>query len=89
MKSIAAQSTRDYVGITAQKKLLWAVLPPSPEQERLASAAAAVHHKIREETSHTSKLRHLKLGLMHDLLTGRVRVPVRHHAEPNEAAANV
>jgi type I restriction enzyme S subunit len=51
-------------------------LPKRPEQDRIVQSAAHQENLIEEETANLEKLRKLKCGLMTDLLTGRVRVPV-------------
>ena len=49
---------------------------PSIEEQRRAAAVLANHDANEDsETASLAKLRDLKLGLMADLLTGRVRVP--------------
>jgi type I restriction enzyme S subunit len=50
------------------------VRPPLPEQERVAAILGAAEDRIAAEEMVCSKLRLQKQGLMHDLLTGRVRV---------------
>lgn len=49
-------------------------LPPIDEQKAAEAVLAANRTKISSETTHLAKLRQQKQGLMHDLLTGRVRV---------------
>ncbi len=82
LKMLAAQSTRDYVGITAQRSLP-IVLPPLAEQEHIVRAVTQLGTRIDAESAEAVKLRLLKHGLLEDLLTGRVR-PTR---LLNEAAA--
>jgi type I restriction enzyme S subunit len=53
----------------------WLLLPPIDEQRRIASVLDAVDNSILETERTLAKLRALKLGLLEDLLTGRVRVP--------------
>jgi len=75
---------RDYSRMTsgsAQPKITQSHLsrmhvaePSEREQIAIAKRMDAVHHLIAEETTHLAKLRQQKQGLMHDLLTGRVRV---------------
>ena len=57
-------------------------LPPLPEQRRIAAVLDAHDARIRAERAQLDKLRQIKKGLMHDLLTGKVRVQV-----PQEAPA--
>jgi type I restriction enzyme S subunit len=49
-------------------------LPPRDEQDRIVSILAAVGSRVDAERAWREKLRLLKIGLMEDLLTGRVRV---------------
>jgi type I restriction enzyme S subunit len=49
-------------------------IPPLQEQVRIITAAEVQDNEIRGELEVLRKLRLLKLGLMDDLLTGRVRV---------------
>ena len=49
-------------------------IPPLHEQARIIAAAEVQDNEIRGELEVLRKLRLLKLGLMDDLLTGRVRV---------------
>jgi type I restriction enzyme S subunit len=46
------------------------------EQSRISEVLDAQDARIRAEEAYGDKLKHLKQGLMRDLLTGRVRVPV-------------
>jgi type I restriction enzyme, S subunit len=73
LKLLAAQSTRDYVGITAQRSLPVA-LPPVAEQERIAGVIDQLEAGIDTEVAAVAKMRLLGRGLRKDLLTGRVRV---------------
>jgi type I restriction enzyme S subunit len=50
--------------------------PRSKERTRIAGALSAHESRIRAEEVYRDKLQLLKKGLMQDLLTGRVRVPV-------------
>jgi len=54
--------------------------PPLPEQRRIAdilsTVDAAVSDSIQKQNQTVTKLEALKRGLMQDLLTGKVRVPV-------------
>jgi len=55
---------------------LWMFMPSShTEQEQIAASLTAARMKVEAEQQQCDKLRHQKLGLMHDLLTGYVRVP--------------
>jgi type I restriction enzyme S subunit len=49
-------------------------LPSKPEQERIVEILDAHDSRIRTEEAYRDKLKLQKQGLMHDLLTGKVRV---------------
>ena len=51
-------------------------LPDTDEQERICDSIRTISRKISNERCTLKKLRHQKLGLMQDLLTGKVPVPV-------------
>lgn len=50
-------------------------LPSPNEQDRIAAITFATNERLASEMLLLAKLRQQKHGLMHDLLTGRVRVP--------------
>ncbi len=50
-------------------------MPKSDEQNRISAIALKHETRVQAEEAYAVKLNHLKLGLMADLLTGRVRVP--------------
>jgi type I restriction enzyme S subunit len=71
MKNISQRDIRSFI----------VVFPEDPwEQRRIRTAISGVEQDIRAEETLLAKLKHLKHGLMHDLLTGRVRVPVQQAA---------
>ncbi len=74
LKNLAKQSTRDYIGILAQRKLL--ISMPCNADEQLAICRILEAQDVDIVKSHTTlaKLRALKTALMQDLLTGRKRV---------------
>lgn len=76
MKNISQQSIR----------ALQLGLPDLEEQARMAARMDAADDHLKGETAEIRKLKSVKRGLMHDLLTGRVRVPV---ADAQEAEAHV
>lgn len=51
-------------------------IPPTAEQEAIVSYLEANDSLLEEEKRQVEKLMVLKQGLMDDLLTGRVRVPL-------------
>ena len=60
------------------------LLPPLPEQERIASVLSQVDAVIEKETAYRDKLSRIKQGLMEDLLTGKVRVTALLENENNQ-----
>lgn len=75
---------RDVANSQILNRLLFA-WPQPEEQTRILDRVEALDGKRQAETSHLDNLIKQKPGLMHDLLTGRVRVPV---AEAKEGASN-
>jgi type I restriction enzyme S subunit len=73
--ALAAQSTRDYVGITLQRNMSISVPKRVAEQNTVALRLRTATQVIDSEERELQKLLNLKSGLMNDLLTGRVRVP--------------
>jgi type I restriction enzyme S subunit len=66
--SIGKQSTRDYIGITAQRKL---VIPYTNinKQQRISCILAAVDELIQKTDQIIEQTQRLKKGLMQKLLT--------------------
>lgn len=60
------------------------ILPRMSEEKAIVDRLAAASNKMKEEQSLVEKLQLQKQSLMHDLLTGRVRVPI---PEDEEAPA--
>lgn len=58
-----------------------AAFPPRREQDAISQVLLELDHRQSSEEAALAKLRTLKQGLMDDLLTGRVRVPVPEEAE--------
>ena len=52
------------------------LLPPLLEQQHIAEILSSVDDTIEKEQQTKMELEALKRGLMQDLLTGKVRVPV-------------
>ena len=50
------------------------LLPPLPEQQRIAEILSQIDQTIEKEQQYKEKLQKIKQGLMQDLLTGKVRV---------------
>ena len=75
LEGLAKQSTRNYIGISNQKKL-WVYLPDSiTEQRRLIMPLAQIDEETKEKQSKIHTLQRLKKSLMQNLLTGKVRLP--------------
>jgi len=66
-------TTRAEISIGILRKLRLP-LPPLPEQELIADVLNVHDSRIRAEEAYRDKLKLQKKGLMHDLLTGKVRV---------------
>ncbi len=69
--------------LVEKKRVHWSVLkgmkfavPPEGESERLSSAIEAVEVSLAKSEESKKRLSRLKQGLLQDLLTGKVRVPV-------------
>ena len=61
-------------------------VPSDAEQSRITDAVSSSRRQIRAQSTKLEKLRAQKLGLMQDLLTGKVPVKVdRHISEPTDA----
>jgi type I restriction enzyme, S subunit len=73
--AITAGVTRAKVTLADFRKITLAK-PPRSEQDAIAERAEAIEAEIELERQKVSKLRAQKLGLMQDLLTGKVRVPL-------------
>jgi type I restriction enzyme S subunit len=60
------------------------LLPPLPEQQRIAEILTQTDQTIEKEQQYKEKLQKIKQGLMQDLLTGKVRVNKLLEVENNE-----
>ena len=70
----AKQSTRNYIGITNQKKM-WIYLPDAiEEQKELVAPIIKVDKEVIGKQIKIKTLQRLKKSLMQNLLTGKVRV---------------
>jgi type I restriction enzyme S subunit len=75
--------------LTREKLAVMPSLSPlSREQQRIAERMAAQDAKIGGESKHLGKLRSIKLGLMQDLLTGKVPVKPEHSDQDNGVTSN-
>ena len=73
-QSVMAQSTRNQVPITVQRKFSL-LLPPLPEQKAIAQSLSDVDTLITECDRIITKKRNTKQGTMQQLLTGKKRLP--------------
>ena len=64
-------------------------LAPLPQQQRIAKILTTVDEAIEHTEALITKKQQIKAGLMHDLLTGRIRVMADAWPEPTEVTANV
>lgn len=85
LELISGGSTVGHVRV-GDIRTLWMFMPENDsEQKRIADALDGATTRLTREIAQVEKLKKQKLGLMQDLLTGRVPVPAA--AEPAEAAA--
>lgn len=85
LELISGGSTVGHVRV-GDIRTLWMFMPENDsEQKRIADALDGATTRLTREIAQVEKLKKQKLGLMQDLLTGRVPVPAV--AEPAEAAA--
>lgn len=75
IRCLANAGAREVVNtaILTQLKFAW---PPGAEQRRICRVVEGHDAEVATELQVLGKLRLLKRGLLHDLLTGRVRVPL-------------
>jgi type I restriction enzyme S subunit len=73
IKQTATGTTAQGIKQSVFRKLLLAI-PPLPEQAAIAAILESVDAQITTESEKLTTLQNLKKGLMHDLLTGKVRV---------------
>lgn len=74
LKGLAKQSTRDYIGILAQRKLHISFPKPLEEQAKILRVLSAQDNRQQALRRTLGKLKSLKTALMQDLLTGGVSV---------------
>ena len=68
-------TTRKRINLTTSKSIK-ILLPPHPEQKKIATILSSVDKSIQKSKDKKSQLELVKKGLMQDLLTGKVRVKV-------------
>lgn len=74
MEGLAKQSTRNYIGITNQKKM-WIYMPDDiNEQKKITQPLRNVDIEINNKQTKIINLQQLKKSLMQNLLTGKVSV---------------
>ncbi len=73
-QAVMAQSTRNQVPITAQRKLSVALPPTKAEQEAIAEALSDADALIEALEQLIAKKCHIKQGAMQELLTGKRRL---------------
>jgi type I restriction enzyme S subunit len=84
---LTAGTTNPHLNVADVRALLLA-LPSPQEQADMKTRISAMNARLRSQEKTLRKLQQQKLGLMQDLLTGRVPVPIpAEPAEPAEAAA--
>jgi type I restriction enzyme S subunit len=76
LKRLSGQSTRNYIGITAQKNLFLR-LPPIKEQYKIIEVFKSIDQKLYLQKKKLFQTQSLKKSLIQDLLTGEVRVKVK------------
>lgn len=73
-KVAAMQSTRDFLSITGQRKLLLAIPTNLNEQRIIASTLKTIDDKVSGERNRFAQLVALKMGLMQDIFSQKVVV---------------
>jgi type I restriction enzyme, S subunit len=73
-RAVMAQSTRNQVPITAQRKLSIILPPTKVEQEAVAETLSDADDLIESLEQLLAKKRHVKQGAMQELLTGKKRL---------------
>ena len=75
LKPYIVGSTRTKLNQEYMRKIT-IILPPIPEQQKIAEILSTIDKKLEFERKRKEKLERIKKGLMNDLLTGRKRVKV-------------
>ncbi len=85
LERVATGTTNSHVRVTPKETLNWKIAqPPLPEQHRIAKILETIDEIIQKTESLISKLKAMKQGLLHDLLTrgldknGKLRDPKAH-----------
>ena len=74
LKTKAAQSTRPYIGITAQQNLKIILPAEIDEQRKIGLYFRNLDHLITLYQCKCDKYSNIKKGMMSDLLTGKIRL---------------
>ncbi|ADE16434.1 restriction modification system DNA specificity domain protein [Nitrosococcus halophilus Nc 4] len=88
-ENIATGSTIPTIGLRFFRHYRINIPLEVSEQEHIAATLLAADEKVFSLEDDVGKLRQLRAGLMHDLLTGRVPVSAADAAESKKIAANV
>jgi type I restriction enzyme S subunit len=77
-----------YVAGTTRQKLTLSVLksiplplPPLEEQQKIAQILQSIDQRIEKEEKYKNALQNLFKSLLHNLMTGKIRVRVKSHGE--------
>lgn len=90
ISSAAVGTSGSMVKLNAKSVMrLHVAVPEVQEQERILSVVRLQKKYLGTLGADREKLKELKQGLMHDLLTGQVRVPTTEVTEPEQVEANV
>jgi type I restriction enzyme, S subunit len=73
-RAVMAQSTRNQIPITAQRKLSILLPPTIVEQHAIATVLSDMDEEIAVLERRLDKTKQLKQGMMQELLTGRIRL---------------
>ena len=74
LEAFAKQSTRNYIGITNQKKM-WIYLPKSIEEQlKIIQPLMNIDSIVKSKKNKIETLKKLKKSLMQNLLTGKIRI---------------
>ena len=73
LRSVSAGAGRAGLSLGILSQFL-IILPEIKEQNKISNLLEAIDKNLQSNRSELSKLKHIKTGLMQDLLTGKVRV---------------
>ncbi|WP_172613881.1 restriction endonuclease subunit S [Moorella sp. E308F] len=78
---IKTETAQPAISLKSLKAMLIPVPSTLEEQDNIVSVMSSLENQINTEERYLGKLIKLKSGLMHDLLTGKVRVPLDEEGE--------